>query len=222
MGDKDGQPWRVGIQMPDTFFEQPMIAHPMTSNESMATSGDYRIYFEVDGKRYSHTIDPRTGRPITHNLASVTVVSDSCMKADAWATAINVLGREKGLELADAESLSCLLVSRVDDQHELSGTGSMAGYVKHTPTSDSQVTASVKPESAGIVPIAILSMILLGILVFVMAIGVMLGRKPIAGSCGGIASQTGEDGSTSCSLCSNPSDACKELRDKMSSKETAV
>ncbi len=71
------------------------------SNAAVATSGDYRNYFENDGQRYSHTIDPRTGRPINHDLASVTVVSDSTAYADAMATALLVLGRVDGLALAE-------------------------------------------------------------------------------------------------------------------------
>ncbi len=71
------------------------------SNAAVATSGDYRNYFESDGRRYSHTIDPRTGRPINHDLASVTVVSDTTAYADAMATALLVLGRVDGLALAE-------------------------------------------------------------------------------------------------------------------------
>ena len=78
----------------------------------MATSGDYHNYFEKDGVRFSHTIDPSTGRPITHKLASVTVVHKSCMTADAMATAIDVLGPEKGYELALKENLPVFLVIR--------------------------------------------------------------------------------------------------------------
>lgn len=71
------------------------------SNAAVATSGDYRNFFESDGQRYSHTIDPRTGRPINHDLASVTVVSDTTAYADAMATALLVLGRDDGLALAE-------------------------------------------------------------------------------------------------------------------------
>lgn len=76
----------------------------------MATSGDYHNYFEKDGVRYSHTVDPVTGRPITHTLASVTVIHDSCMTADALATAINVLGPVKGFDLAVKENLPVFLI----------------------------------------------------------------------------------------------------------------
>jgi thiamine biosynthesis lipoprotein len=79
---------------------------------ALATSGDYRNYFEIDGKHYSHTIDPRTGYPVQHNLASVTVLADSSAAADAWATAFMVLGTEKSLVLANKHQLSSLLISR--------------------------------------------------------------------------------------------------------------
>jgi thiamine biosynthesis lipoprotein len=78
----------------------------------MATSGDYQNYFEKDGVRYSHTIDPSSGRPITHRLASVTVIHSSCMKADGLATAINVLGPKKGYDLAQRENLPVFMIIR--------------------------------------------------------------------------------------------------------------
>ena len=72
----------------------------------------YRNYFEQDGVRYSHTIDPNTGMPIDHNLASVTVLSASCAVADAWATAFSVLGAEKSLELAEQLDLTAYMLVR--------------------------------------------------------------------------------------------------------------
>lgn len=74
----------------------------------MATSGDYRNFFEEDGTRYSHTIDPRTGRPISHGLASVTVLHPSAMLADAWATALLVLGLEQAYAMALENGLAAL------------------------------------------------------------------------------------------------------------------
>ncbi|MEZ6089507.1 MAG: FAD:protein FMN transferase [Pirellulaceae bacterium] len=94
-GDKGtAGPWRAGVERPDeqiSILLFPVALH----DQAIATSGDYRNFFEVEGKRYSHTIDPRTGRPVTHQLASVSVVADNCMIADGWATALNVLGRGK-------------------------------------------------------------------------------------------------------------------------------
>ena len=81
----------------------------------MATSGDYRNYFEVGGKRYSHTIDPETGKPITHNLASVTVIDESTARADGLATAINVMGAEKGLALANAQNIPIMVIMKGAD-----------------------------------------------------------------------------------------------------------
>jgi len=106
--------WKVGVSTPDNKFGIQKIL--LLKNISMATSGDYWNYFKKEGIRYSHTIDPETGRPVTHKLASVTVIHDSCMIADALATAVNVLGPEKGYELALKENLPAFLLIRVDDR----------------------------------------------------------------------------------------------------------
>lgn len=114
-GEKEtGSYWRLGIASPDGG---PGIekAFPL-KNAALATSGDYHNYFEQDGVRYSHTIDPATGRPITHKLASVTVIHDSCTIADALATAINVLGPEKGYDLAVKENLPVFLIIKGKDR----------------------------------------------------------------------------------------------------------
>ncbi len=111
-GDKGSAgPWRAGIERPDEIAS--VLLFPIeVHNEAVATSGDYRNYFEVDGRRYSHTIDPRTGRPVTHQLASVSVVADSCMIADGWATALNVLGPEQGVTVARANNIDAFLLQR--------------------------------------------------------------------------------------------------------------
>ena len=80
----------------------------------MATSGDYRNYFEHEGIRYSHTIDPRTGRPVSHSLASVTVLHPSATLADAWATGLLVLGPEKGYATALENGLDAYFIVRTD------------------------------------------------------------------------------------------------------------
>lgn len=206
-GDKDGEPWKVGIQRPGATRQTVMIAHPLVGR-AMATSGDYRNYFEAGGKRYSHTLDPRTGRPIQHSLASVSVVSESCMSADAWATAINVLGMEPGLKLAARETLGAVLIGRTSQGHVVRGVGSLAQY-SETSSDDEASTME------NLVPIAVLTLAAFGVMLAAMAVGVMFGRRAISGSCGGLAGRQNEDGSTSCSLCSNPSDGCKELQDQM-------
>ncbi len=106
-----GSPWTVGIETPTEgrFGIQEVLS---LHNGALATSGDYRNFFKTDGKRYSHTIDPRTGRPVVHDLASVTVIADDCMKADGWATALMVLGPGKGYQFAKDHGLAALFLIR--------------------------------------------------------------------------------------------------------------
>ena len=85
------------------------------SDTAVTTAGDYRDYYEIDGVRYQHILDPLTGRPVTHNLASVTVLAPGKLTADGYATAIMVLGPERGLQFADALGLAVLLVLRGAD-----------------------------------------------------------------------------------------------------------
>ncbi len=110
----NGEPWRIAIERPATQVREVFAVVPLRSS-AMATSGDYRNFFEVDGRRYSHTIDPTTGRPVRHRLASVTVLDASCARADALATALLVLGPEQGLALAQRLRLAALLIVREDD-----------------------------------------------------------------------------------------------------------
>lgn len=106
-------PWRIAIEKPDP--EGRAIQQVIElKDRSMATSGDYRNYFEKDGVRYSHLIDPTTGRPIRHRLASVSVRTPTCMEADALATGMIVLGPEKAEELARQEGLDVTLLVRTE------------------------------------------------------------------------------------------------------------
>lgn len=109
-----GLPWRIAIERPEAWQGSVHKAIALTDC-GMATSGDYRNYFEQDGKRFSHTIDPLTGYPIEHNLASVTVVAATSAEADAWATAINVLGPEKGMAIAQKENLAVYMILKDGD-----------------------------------------------------------------------------------------------------------
>ncbi len=106
------EPWRIGVERPQ---EGPRAVHTVVPllNRAMATSGDYRNYRDIDGLRVSHTIDPRTGHPITHGLASVTVVDETCARADALATALNVLGPDEGLALAERQGLAAMFLVRI-------------------------------------------------------------------------------------------------------------
>lgn len=114
---KDGQPWRVGINRPDkaAALEDVYKTVPLT-DQAMATSGDYRIFFTIGNQSYSHILDPRTGRPVSNQVVSATVVAANCTVADALATALMVMGPEKGVALVDQlTAVECLIVVRHTD-----------------------------------------------------------------------------------------------------------
>jgi len=110
----DGRPWQLAIERPQTDGRaiHRVIA---LSGGGLATSGGYRNYRELDGHRVSHIIDPRTGRPITHNLASVSVIDTLCVRADGFATALMVLGPDEGYALAEDLGIAALLLIRKED-----------------------------------------------------------------------------------------------------------
>ncbi len=110
----DGADWRIAVESPlaGTRLIQTVVR---LRDTAIATSGDYRNFFEHNDVRYSHTINPRTGWPIAHHLGAASVISDSAMNADAWATALLVLGSERGLETARREGLAANLIIRTDD-----------------------------------------------------------------------------------------------------------
>ncbi|WP_069384775.1 FAD:protein FMN transferase [Halomonas caseinilytica] len=128
-GHRDGadEPWRIGVEVPRNGRPQAEHVLPL-EDTSVATSGDYRNYFEADGRRYSHTIDPRTGRPIQHRLASVTIIDPSNARADAWATAMTVLGEREGMTLAQRHDLAVLMLVRQGDGWQSLASPAFAAY----------------------------------------------------------------------------------------------
>ena len=115
-GTKHKNSWKVGISVPNQAVTiQETIS---LNNKSMATSGDYWNYFEENGIRYSHTINPISGKPITHKLASVSIVAESCMEADAIATAIDVMGPEAGLKFAVENELKVYFIVKGENSFE--------------------------------------------------------------------------------------------------------
>lgn len=110
----EGGPWRLAVESPDPA-QSRFVDALAVSDAAVATSGDYRNFFEVEGRRYSHLVDPRTGSPVTHELVSVTVVHPDCMTADALATALIVMGQEAGLRLARERQLAAHFVTRDGD-----------------------------------------------------------------------------------------------------------
>ena len=109
--NRESSKWAIGIEAPSTSERVPHAVVNVT-NTSVATSGDYRNYFEYEGQRFSHTIDARTGRPVTHNLAAVTVIDASAAYADAMATALLVLGPDAGPALAEKLDIAAYFLVR--------------------------------------------------------------------------------------------------------------
>jgi thiamine biosynthesis lipoprotein len=106
-----GQPWQLAIERPDAMPQRALRLLPL-QGKALATSGDYRNYFMHEGRRYSHEIDPTSATPVSHALASVSVVADDCMQADAWSTALFVLGPRRGYALAESLGLAAYFVLR--------------------------------------------------------------------------------------------------------------
>jgi len=128
--NSSGKTWTIGVEKP-SLGRQGALQAISGDNVAIATSGDYRNFYEHQGQRVSHTIDPVSGRPITHNLASVTVVASSCGLADGYATAINVLGPEKGFELASKLNMAAYFIIREKDEFSVKYTPEFEQYMVH-------------------------------------------------------------------------------------------
>lgn len=114
----DGSSWRIAIEQPQGGGERVVQRVLEIDGWSVNTSGDYRNYFEQDGVRFSHTLDAKTGAPIVHNLAAVTVVDRSAMAADGLGTVLMVLGKEQGMAFARQHQIAALFVTREADGFE--------------------------------------------------------------------------------------------------------
>lgn len=123
------RPWRLGVEQPSLLNAGGARQTVKVSRGGVATSGDYRNYFEQDGVRYSHTIDPRTGAPVTHKLASVTVIAATAAEADAWATALSVIGPEYAFSIADKNNLAVYLIVKSADGFTESHNSLFAPYI---------------------------------------------------------------------------------------------
>ncbi len=120
-----GDAWRIGIEQPDA--SEPSVLQAMRLEDShIATSGDYRNYFEIDGIRYSHAIDARTGKPVDHKLSSVTVLHNTTTEADGWATALMLLGEKQGFQSARENRIAAFFVIRSEGGYVIKYTDSFA------------------------------------------------------------------------------------------------
>ena len=127
----EGAAWRIGVEVPDPDSFGAIQRVLRISGSGLATSGDYRNFLELDGARFAHTIDPRTGYPVEHTLASVTVVHESAMLADGYATLLNVLGPAEGFALAERLGLPVLFLIRTANGFEERYTGRLERFLGH-------------------------------------------------------------------------------------------
>ena len=127
-----GDLWRLAIENPVAGAAGGVYTAISVTDVGIATSGDYRNFFVENGVRYSHLIDPRTSQPIEHDLVSVTVVHPSTMIADAWATALMIVGTQEALRLADIHELGVLLISRDGQQLVSSSNALMSQWLMAT------------------------------------------------------------------------------------------
>lgn len=203
-----GTNWIIGVESPTPGLRA--LAHRVSlDSASLATSGDYRNFFEVDGVRYSHTIDPRIGRPIQHNLSSVSVIADDCMTADALATAMIVVGPEQVRELSEKLGVEALWMT-------VNGQEIQTQQTDEFPVVGNSATATQDATSPW-------PMIGAAVLVFVvaligMSVGVIFSNREIKGSCGGLAALKGGDGKSPCEICENRTQ-CDDYREAMEQDE---
>ena len=121
--------WRVAVEQPDVGMDG-IAATLELDDVAVATSGNYRNFFEIDGQRYSHSIDPRTGWPVRHDLVSVTVVHPRAAHADAWATALTVLGAEDAMRVASERELSAYFIRRAGQGFAIEKTPAMEQWLQ--------------------------------------------------------------------------------------------
>lgn len=128
--NSENKPWQIAIEQPT--FDGSQVAQQVIGlkNFAMATSGDYRNYFEQDGKRFSHEIDPKTGYPIQHKLASITVLEPRSMTADGLSTGLFVLGEERALAVAEQNNLAVYLIIKTDKGFETKMSSAFAKLIQ--------------------------------------------------------------------------------------------
>lgn len=214
----DGSSWRIGIEKP--VAGERIVESALELNDSaLATSGDYRNFFERDGVRYSHTINPATGRPVTHGLASASVLADDCMTADAWATTLMVLGPEAGMTWAEQRGIRAFFIV-----HDGNGFASAhtAGFpallvIEQPPSEpDSKPAAD---RATGRWTTFLLTLVVFGVAVIGLALGVIFSNRRLRGSCGGLAGMQDEQGRAICEACANPAEECDEFRRRVTTTQ---
>lgn len=125
----NNQNWKIAVEKPSIQLQKSQSIVVYLLDNSIATSGDYRNYFEHNGRRFSHTINPDTGYPVKHHLTSITVLHNSNMMADAYATAFNVMGTEKAFTFAEREKLPVYAITQDGDKPVTIANKAFQGYI---------------------------------------------------------------------------------------------
>ncbi len=192
----DGAAWRLGIEQPVVGRRRVRRVLPLSGpSRGVATSGDYRNRRQVGDRIVSHTIDPRTGRPVDHDLAAVTVVAADCMTADALATTLMVLGPDDGLDYARQQHIAALFLIRVGDGIREESTFEYRELVAEPAESSAAVTW----WSTWMAVLALVVLAVLGL-----SVGVLVKGKMLVGSCGGLALLCSDRDDPQCGACRVP------------------
>ncbi|MEM7457505.1 MAG: FAD:protein FMN transferase [Planctomycetota bacterium] len=209
-----GEAWRLGIEKPVVDRREPDSIASL-NGQAMATSGDYRNFHMIDGRAYSHTIDPSTCRPVDHALASATVIANDCMTADALATAAMVLGEERAGAVCDEVDAHWLFITRKDPDPRVE-----AGFERTSSDGfpEVQLTSNESGGSDSILPVFFAAAIVFGLAILGMAVGSIFANKPVQGSCGGLSAMAGE---SECGICSKPVTDCVEQQSETTVQDDA-
>lgn len=201
-----GSAWRIGIEAPIAGERR---LHTILSLEasSLASSGDYRNYREIDGRRYSHTIDPSTGWPVDHELAAVTVATPACLSADAHATALLVMGPELANKWCEEHGIAAMLLVR-------KGMNVIEQRTSRFTLKAHEIAAPKTKNSMSYRGAALVTLLVFTIALFGMAIGVIISKRRLKGSCGGLAGFTDTKGNSICDACTNPSPECRGVESR--------